>query len=44
LNALLYVDTIQTIHQVLIHLVLSLYFQSFLGINLALVYSNPRDY
>lgn len=37
LNSLLYVDTIQTIHQVLIHLVLSLYFQSSLGINLALI-------
>lgn len=37
LNSLLYVDTIQTIHQVLIHLLLSLYFQSSLGINLALI-------
>jgi len=37
LNSLLYVDTILTIHQVLIHLVLSLYFQSSLGINLALI-------
>ena len=37
LNSLLYVDTIQTVHQVLIHLVLSLYFQSSLGINLALI-------
>lgn len=36
-NTLLYVDTIQTIHQVLIHLVLSLYFQSSLGINWALI-------
>jgi hypothetical protein len=37
LNSLLYVDTIQTIHQVLIHLLLSLYLQSSLGINLALI-------
>jgi len=37
LNSLLYVDTIQTIHQVLIRLLLSLYFQSSLGINLALI-------
>lgn len=37
LNSLLYVDTIQTIHQVLIYLLLSLYFQSSLGINLALI-------
>ena len=36
-STLLYVDTIQTIHQVLIHLVSNLYFQSSLGINLVIV-------